>query len=82
MKILRSEHRRRAANDIDYCIGLLHDIRKVVFKGYKTSMLTSDIDWATHVLIKARGRLPDTKLKIQYKHPRGLRQRDLRKPLF
>lgn len=69
MKILRSEHRRRVRNDIDYCIGLLHDIRKVVFRGYNTSMITCEIDYAIRELTWARGRLPKTKLKIEYKHP-------------
>ena len=46
MKILRSEHRRRVSKDLDYCIGLLQDIRKVVFRGYRTSMITTDIDCA------------------------------------
>ena len=72
MKILRSEHRRRVANDIDYAIGLLQDMRKVVYKGYKTSMITLDLDAAMHCLTSARLHLPDTKLKIQYKHPKPL----------
>lgn len=75
MKILRREHRRRVSKDLDYCIGLLQDIRKVVFKGYKTSMITVDIDCAIRDLILARGRLPKTKLKIEYKHPRALFRR-------
>lgn len=69
MKILRREHRRRVSGDLDYCIGLLQNIRKVVFKGYKTSMITCEIDCAIRDLILARGRLPKTKLKIEYKNP-------------
>jgi len=69
MKILRSEHRRRVRNDLDYALGLLQDIRKVVYKGYKTSMITLDIDAAMHCLTSARLHLPDTKLKIEYKNP-------------
>ena len=78
MKILRSEHRRRVRNDLDYAIGLLQDIHKVVFKGYKTSMITVEIDCAIHHLISARGRLPKTKLKIEYKNPRKRRKIKLR----
>lgn len=70
MKILRREHRRRVGEDLDYCIGLLQDIRKVVFKGYNTSMLTVEIDSAIRDLIYAKGKLRKTKLKIEYKHPR------------
>lgn len=72
MKILRREHRRRVSEDLDYCIGLLQDVRKVVFKGYKTSVITVEIDCAIRELIYAKERLPKTKLKIQYKHPRAL----------
>lgn len=75
MKILRGEHRRRVSNDLDYCIGLLQDIRKVVFKGYKTSVITADIDLAIRKLIDGKRRLPETKLKIEYKHPRALFRR-------
>ena len=69
MKILRKEHRRRVSRDVDYCIGLLNDIRKVVFKGYKTSMITLNIDCAIRDLIDVNILLRDTKLK---KHPRVL----------
>lgn len=70
MKILRSEHRRRIRNDLDYAIGLLQDIRKIAYKGYKTSMICLDLDIAMHSLMSERLHLPDTKLKIEYKHPR------------
>lgn len=69
MKILRSEHRRRVRNDLDYAIGLLQDIRKVVYKGYRTSLITLDIDAAMNCLTSARLQLPNTKLKIEYKNP-------------
>ena len=72
MKILRREHRRRVSRDVDYCIGLLNDIRKVVFKGYKTSIITIDIDGAIGYLEDVKLRLYKTKLKIKYKHPRAL----------
>ena len=75
MKILRREHRRRVSKDLDYCIGLLQDIRKVVFKGYKTSWITIEIDCAIRDLMYAKKRLPETKLKIEYKHPRALFRR-------
>lgn len=77
MKILRREHRRRVRGDLDYCIGLLQNIRKVVFKGYRTSMISLDLECAMNCLVSARSKLPDTKLKIKYKNP--WRQR---KPLF
>lgn len=69
MKILRREHRRRASKDLDYCIGLLQDVRKVVYKGYMTSMITLNIDCAIRDLMYAKARLPKTKLKIEYKNP-------------
>ena len=70
MKILRREHRRQVRGDLDYCIGLLQNIRKVVFKGYNTRWITSEIDCAMLELMHARAHLPMTKLKIEYKHPR------------
>ena len=78
MKILRREHRRRIRGDLDYCIGLLQDIRKVAFKAYNTSGFTLDIDCAIATLTTARRQLPKTKLKIQYKNPRAL----FRRPRF
>ena len=75
MKILRREHRRRIGNDIDYAIGLLRDIRKVAYGGYRTSAISLDLDVAMTCLISARSHLPDTKLKIEYKHPRPLFRR-------
>ena len=73
MKILRSEHRRRVASDLDYAIGLLQDVRKVVFRAYRTNMISLDLEIAVHSLMSARLHLPDTKLKIKYKHPRRLK---------
>ena len=72
MKILRREHRRQVRGDLNFCIGLLQNIRKVVFKGYNTSGITLDIDCAIASLTTARMQLPKTKLKIQYKQPRAL----------
>lgn len=67
MKILRSEHRRRVSGDLDYCIGLLQNVRKVVFKGYNTSRLTSNIDWAIYGIIQAKTWIPYTKYKKEKK---------------
>lgn len=73
MKILRSEQRHRIGCDIDYAIGLLNNIRAVMFGAYKTSLIRRDIEYAITSLGFARRGLPKTKCKIEYKHPRPLK---------
>lgn len=67
MKILRSEHRRRVSGDLDYAIGLLQDIDKVLYKGYRTSTIRLDVVAATHCLMSAQRHLPGTEFKKEKK---------------
>lgn len=67
MKILRSRQRHRVECDIDYAIGLLKNIRVVVFGAYKTHHLRNDIEYAISSLGFARRELPETKFKKEKK---------------
>lgn len=78
MKILRSEHRRRIRHDLDYALGLLQDIDKVVFKAYGTSILHACLKSAMNDIVSAKTWIPYTKVKIEYKHPRPLKDKTLR----
>lgn len=67
MKILRSEHRRRIRNDLDYALGLLKDIDKIVFKAYGTHMLHSNLEGAISCITWAKTWIPYTKFKKENK---------------
>ena len=67
MKILRSEHRWRIDEDLDYAIGLLRNIRTVAFKAYNTSDFTLDIDMAIKYVTYAKSDLRRTKFKKEKK---------------
>ena len=67
MKILRSEHRRRVSGDLDYAIGLLQDIDKVLYKGYKTSVIRLNVVAAIRDLMYVKLHLSKTEFKKEKK---------------